>query len=42
MNDELNHVLKSINNSKIIEQPFHHLYIENIFSNPSFNWVSGL
>jgi hypothetical protein len=31
MNNELNHVLKSINNSKIIEHPFHHLYIENIF-----------
>lgn len=32
MNDELNHVLKTINNSKIIEYPFYHLYIENIFS----------
>lgn len=32
MNDELNHILKSIGNSKIIEYPFYHLYIENIFS----------
>jgi hypothetical protein len=32
MSDELNHILNSIDNSKIIEYPFYHLYIENIFS----------
>jgi hypothetical protein len=32
MNDEINHILKSIENSKIIEYPFYHLFIENIFS----------
>jgi hypothetical protein len=32
MFDEINHLLKSIDNSKIIEFPFYHLYIENIFS----------
>ena len=32
MNDEINHILKSIENSKMIEYPFYHLFIENIFS----------
>ena len=32
MFDEIDHILKSIENSKIIEFPFYHLYIENIFS----------
>lgn len=31
MNDEINHILKSIENSKIIEYPFYHLLLKIYF-----------